>query len=358
MFQIEMLPAREGDALWIRYGRSDAPHQILIDGGRASTYNEIKQRLSALSEQQRVFELFVVTHVDRDHIEGALKLLEDPDLDLVFKEIWFNGYDHLHDDALEVFGALQGERLTAAILRRRDRWNTAFGGGPIKVRDDESLPTQTLAGGLKLTVLSPDTDKLANLIPQWKKECIEAGLKPGVEARVDEIDDLEMMGPLPDIEKLAHGAVDPDTTLPNGSSIALLAEFEGIRVLLAADAHLDRLSRSLRTLAEDGEPIALDAFKISHHGSSGNISKDLLELVRCRRYLISTSGAYFKHPKAEAMARLLKFGGPCKTLYFNYDSDYTQVWNSASLQTKYDFKTKYPTGENGTLVVCLQGCDA
>ena len=129
MFQIEMLPAREGDALWIRYGSPDAPHQILIDGGRASTYREIKQRLYGLSEQQRVFELFVITHVDRDHIEGALKLLEDPDLDLVFKEIWFNGYDHLNNVDLETFGALHGERLTTAILRRRDRWNAAFGGG-------------------------------------------------------------------------------------------------------------------------------------------------------------------------------------------------------------------------------------
>ena len=167
MFEIEMLPAREGDALWIRYGNPDALRQILIDGGRAGTYNEIKERVAQLPADQRKFELFVITHVDRDHIEGALKLLEDPDLDLAFGEIWFNGYDHLKGVELETFGAMQGERLTTAILRRKARWNTAFSGGAVKVDDVGDLPLRKLKGGMKLTILSPDTDKLTKLVPAW-----------------------------------------------------------------------------------------------------------------------------------------------------------------------------------------------
>lgn len=352
MFHIEMLPAREGDALWVRYGNEDAPHQILIDAGRAATYAEIKSRLADLPPGQREFELFVVTHIDRDHIEGALKLLEDQELDLSFKEVWFNGYDHLLDEKLETFGAQQGERLSTALLKRKEQWNTTFDGGAIKVNDDGSLPVVTLAGGMTLTVLSPDTDKLRKLEPKWVAECEAAGIQPGIEARMTEIEGLEILGGV-DVESLVEHALKPDNTLPNGSSIALLAEYDGVRVLLGADAHLDRLTESLQVLAPDGERLQLDAFKLPHHGSSGNVSEALLELIDCPRYLISTNGSYFKHPTREAIARLLKFGGANKTLYFNYDNGFTDIWKDTDLQQDYGYVAEYPPGSDGTLLVKL-----
>lgn len=354
MFDIEMLPAREGDCLWIRYGDADSPRQILIDGGRLGTYRDIKHRLVKLPESQREFELFVITHVDRDHIEGALALLEDPDLELTFKEVWFNGYDHLKGEELETFGALQGEKLTTALLLRKERWNASFNGGPVKIPDEGELPQIELAGGLTLTLLSPDTEKLAKLLPQWEKECEEAGLLPGIEARRSEVEGLETFGGLPDVEKLVAKPLKPDTTRPNGSSIALLAEYGGIRVLLGADAHIDRIVSSLQALVADGDRLRLDAFKLAHHGSSGNVSQELLELIECPRYLISTNGSYFMHPTVEAIARVLKFGGDEKTLYFNYDSDFTKVWKNDTLRAAYGYIPEHPTAEDGTLRVSLQ----
>ncbi|WP_313401238.1 hypothetical protein [Stenotrophomonas sp.] len=353
MFEIEMLPAREGDALWIRYGDADASYQILIDGGRAGTYQDIKDRLAKLPEDQRKFELFVITHVDRDHIEGALKLLEDPDLDLTFKEVWFNGYQHLRSDGLETFGAVQGERLTAALLRRKECWNTAFDGGAVKVGAKDELVTIEFAGGLELTVLSPDAEKLQKMIPLWEKECRAADLVPGIEARRAEIGRLESFGRLPNVEWLAARAFKPDKEAPNGSSIALLAEYCGKRVLLGGDAHVDRLAASVAALAGDGGTLALDAFKLPHHGASGNVSQHLLELIDCRRYLISTNGNYFQHPRAEAIARILKFGGPRKAIYFNYATDFTSVWSDAALQREYDYVAEYSEATDGTLVVIL-----
>lgn len=351
MFEIEMLPAREGDALWLRYGDPDAPRQILIDGGRAATYAEIKSRLADLPDDRRTFELFVITHVDRDHIEGALKLLEDDDLNLAFKEIWFNGYDHLLEVELETFGAVQGERLTTALLRRKERWNTAFNGGAVKVDASRNLPVITLDGGMTLTLLSPDAEKLAKLEPKWLEECEAAGILPGIEARRTEIEGLETFGGRPNVEALLGRPLKPDNTLPNGSSIALLAEYDGIRALLGADAHLDRLTASLRALRPDDGRLRLDAFKLPHHGSSGNVSEELLDLIECRRYLISTNSSYFQHPTAEAIARLLKFGGPDKTLYFNYDTDFTRLWDDTNLQQQFDYLTEYPPGSSGTLIV-------
>ena len=48
VFRIDMLPAREGDCLWIEYGDTARPRRILVDGGRQSTHAALKQRFSAL----------------------------------------------------------------------------------------------------------------------------------------------------------------------------------------------------------------------------------------------------------------------------------------------------------------------
>ena len=71
MFNIEMLPANEGDALWIEYGPDHGPvHRVLIDCGRKKAYREVRARLDAAAAQGREldFDLFVLTHVDADHI--------------------------------------------------------------------------------------------------------------------------------------------------------------------------------------------------------------------------------------------------------------------------------------------------
>jgi hypothetical protein len=53
--------------------------------------------------------------------------------------------------------------------------------------------------------------------------------------------------------------------MPNGTSIAILAEYHNRRVLLAADAHPERLTESLKSLAaEEGRSFPLDAFKLAH----------------------------------------------------------------------------------------------
>ena len=348
-----MLPAREGDCLWLRYGRPDRPQQVLVDGGRAATAKEVRERLSALTPEQRVFELFVITHIDRDHIEGVLSLLTDKTFR--FEDIWFNGYSHLDDsDDLEIFGAEQGERLSALLSKDDRPWNKAWGGRSVCISKKE-LPFATLPGGLKLTVLSPDRDKLQRLKPVWERECKKAGLVPGVESRPSEAlpAELESFGSI-NVEQLAASEFEEDTAQANGSSIALLAEYEGKKVLLTGDAHTDRLCESIKALRKESPRLKLDAFKISHHGSEHNLSQELLELIDCSCFLISTNGAYFKHPTATAMARLIKFSGRHSKVYFNYRTDYTSVWDNDAWRAKYGYSTLYPSqGSNGTLVISV-----
>src|ERR1700735_2728750 len=175
MFEIEMLPAREGDCLWLRYGDSKNIKQILIDGGRAATAKIVKKRLAALPLKAREFELLIITHVDRDHIEGILNIIEDPRSGVKFKDIWFNGYHHLHDGKIETFGPAQGERLSRALIKKRLPWNKRLRGNAVRVRGNR-IPKIRIAGGLTLSLLSPDAQKLKDLIPEWEKESKQAGL--------------------------------------------------------------------------------------------------------------------------------------------------------------------------------------
>jgi beta-lactamase superfamily II metal-dependent hydrolase len=339
--------------LAIAYGNRERPRRILVDGGRAATYSDIKQRFSRLPEEQRTFELLIVTHVDRDHIEGVVAMLADPAAPIRFKDVWFNSYDHLRDPQIETFGAVQGERLTTALLERRLPWNDAYGRKSVELRANS--PPVPVEGGLTLTLLSPDRPKLAALLPKWEEECRTAGLLPGVAAaRRPPPPGLERMGSI-DIDRLAEQPFEADRTVPNGTSIAVLVAYEGRRVLLAADAHPDRLIESLQALtAVEGRRPTLDAFKLPHHASRRNVSRELLESVSCPRYLISTNGSYSNHPDAVAVARTIKYGGDRPQLVFNYRSSETLIWDNPRWQDRHGYATTYPSpAKDGLMAVEL-----
>ena len=103
MFRIEMLPAGHGDSLLVAYGDPQAPHYVLIDGGPYYVYRNKKyvarktlsKRMTQLVADGGRLELLVITHVDADHIEGAVRLLANRTPDLKIEDVWFNGRKHL-----------------------------------------------------------------------------------------------------------------------------------------------------------------------------------------------------------------------------------------------------------------------
>jgi hypothetical protein len=354
MFRIEMLAAREGDCLWIEYGDPQDPHRVLIDGGRGRTDKEILKRIRATGQQQVHFELVIITHVDLDHIEGILRLLNTADRPLSVGDIWFNGWRHLDQSDLEGFGPVDGEMLTTILLDESLPWNKAFQRRAIVVPQDGPLPCHELEGGLKLTLLSPAPQQLLALKPVWEEVCRDAGLDPDRQAVREPVPPgTERMGPL-DIDELASSPFKPDRKEANGSSIAVLAEFAGKAALLAGDAHADMLLASLKRLpGQSGtDRVAVDAFKLPHHGSKANLSRELLDAIDCHRYLVSTSGARYKHPDPEAIARVVRYGGNQPELFFNYGSRYALLWDNPGWMDDHDYRAKYPE-VRGTIAVAL-----
>lgn len=355
ILELHVLPAGHGDCLWIEYGDTHHRHRVLIDGGTKGTYKHIRDRLAALPPAERALELLVVTHIDADHIAGVLELIDDEALGVQYGDIWFNGYRHLPAPVIQDFGAVQAERLTMALLGKNLPWNQAFGiHSAVSTADDEMPVTKTLAGGLELTVLSPTRKQLERLRPAWDQEVRKAGLDPQtVPEEPQELPaGIQPMGPL-NVDALADSEFNEDKAPANGSSIALLLRYRNKSILLAGDAYPSTLRQSLQTLGAPNQRLSVDVFKLPHHGSRNNLDQELLKALACRQFVVSTNGAYFRHPDREAIARIVKHGGADAQLAFNYRTKHNDIWDTAKLKNKHRYGTMYGDGKNPLVVPVL-----
>jgi glyoxylase-like metal-dependent hydrolase (beta-lactamase superfamily II) len=103
MFDVYVLPAHRGDAL-------DRIRTVVVDGGITKTGREALRAMIDARQKPLNFELLVITHIDLDHIEGIIEILQDLPPDISFKEICFNGWDQLKLVGLELFGVKKVSR--------------------------------------------------------------------------------------------------------------------------------------------------------------------------------------------------------------------------------------------------------
>ncbi len=352
MFAIELLPAEYGDAILIEYGTRGRTRRILIDGGTPQSFEALRTRILSIPQSDREFELLVVTHIDSDHIGGVIPLLEWADEgSLDFREVWFNGYNHLVGAAEgdDILGGVQGEILSARLRKEyATKWNTSFDRKAVGLPSTGAPLSVSLEGGMELVVLGPSLERMRNLAPKWDAECQRAGLLPGAETQPpDEGDVLGDDEEEDDIDELARSAFSSDRALPNGSSITFLARYEGKSALFLADAFPKDVLDALRRISEVNLPLAVDAVKVSHHGSKANTSPKLLDVLRSPKWLFSSNGDQHSHPHATAIARVLKSGQAQPQLIFNYRSEQTERWDDRELQDAHNFTCKF--GKGGTV---------
>lgn len=301
-FQLEALYAQEGDCLLLHHGTADDPRHVLIDGGVAATFAEsLRPRLDQLRKERALgegeslpIELLVVTHIDRDHLDGIVKLAEHleelrEDRPWDIAGLWYNSFDGVvgDDRSAKVAGFSSSGppavRAFVASVAEGQRMRALAGKLCISVNQPgaqfpDGLVMRPSAGpetvdfdDLKLTVLSPDAVALAALERDW--DAYLAANPPG-----------KAQG--------GAAAVGQDRTVPNLSSIVLLAEAEGHRILLTGDANTDEILAGLAAagLLAGGAPCEVDVLKIPHHGSIRNSKKALYQQVRARHYVISANG--------------------------------------------------------------------
>lgn len=74
---IKCFPADYGDCILVTICNATEKYNILIDCGFTNTYNMyVKNEL----ENLKALDLLVLTHIDIDHIQGAIELFNDKEL--------------------------------------------------------------------------------------------------------------------------------------------------------------------------------------------------------------------------------------------------------------------------------------
>lgn len=350
-----MFPAKDGDCLLLQFG--NPMRSVLVDAGRSSGYDAMGPLLAEAGNFDSI-DLLVITHIDSDHIGGALKLAQDIEMASKVRGVWFNNYTHLctalQRIGIEVHGAAQGERLSQAISEAGWGLNSGFEQSVVSTSINNLI--QIPLHGATLTLMSPTDKKLALLQPIWQIEVEKAGLADTEEVEDSRPIDIEVFGdPELSVEELAALPEVPDRAIANGSSIAFLMEFEGKKVLCASDAHAELIEAAINELRGDQAKLAVDLLKVSHHGSRSNTTRALLEMLDCRHFAFSTDGSRHKHPDKETIARILEYccPGEPKTFYFNYRQPSTNYWADKELMADNNYQCVFSSNVNGYLAIEL-----
>ena len=351
-----VLPAHNGDALLLQYpGEDDTLHHIWIDGGLAKTYREYtREIIRQIRDFGSQLDLMVVTHIDQDHIGGVLAFLEDPEIEnSLIRNFWFNSsvlisqyFKSPHHPEREIPLASsashsssrsigQGMKLEE-MLSQSDMWH-----------DQPILGMQAYElQGAQITVLSPDTAGLKRLHRKWEVEDSQMS-----RSLLWEENDYEEA-----LETLIENKEEEDDSIANGSSIGFLFEFEGKSLLLLGDAKPSVVAHSLQELGyTPRKPMKVDYVKLSHHCSKKSISTELLSLIQCRNFIISTDGSRYGLPHKEALARILlhpnrKAKYPIR-FFFNHNNDVLRSIFTEGEKQKYNFQCIYPgIDEQGLLI--------
>jgi hypothetical protein len=321
---------------------------MLVDGGPPETAGALATKVEALDRP--IIDVVVVSHVDSDHIGGALALLERDDI--AVGDVWFNGFAQLPEEGEALTRSVrEGEdlvKLLTGITRAHPLpWNRAVDGKALATPADRTTREIHVDDGPRITLLSPTPKRLVALRRVW-----EQALERVRRGEPEEVEPTAPPEPLTDLHALAESETATDTSTPNGSSIAFLLEHRGASCLLGADAFPTVLGGALWALANarGGTPVEVDVVKLPHHGSQKNVGAKLLSLVSSTNYVVSTNGAHFGHPDDVALARAVVAGGHGTTLWFNYPpTAKTQRWGDPDLQERYGFTTRFANGGGARL---------
>lgn len=309
---IDVLQALTGDSIFLTHTGEDSgkKHFILIDGGMPNTFkNSIKKMIQDIDCLDYVF----ITHIDRDHIGGILKLLESSYKEKI-KNIFFNSGKIIKIQNSTLVSENDGKELIKYINDSTK----------IKTNNEEiTIKSSFNINGLKISFLSPTHKALDYFNKNYSIGSIKEEALISDNSQIESHLKLEELSKIEFYEKSLKG--DP----ANGASLAMLLEYNDKKILLLGDAKDSVLIETLEGLGyknENGKRLMVDYLKLSHHGSKFHTSNKFLSLIECENFIISTNGSgNSKHPSIETIARIL-----CHQnrkieqkiyFYFNYSKD-------------------------------------
>ncbi|MGP4717576.1 ComEC/Rec2 family competence protein [Psychrobacter sp. T6-6] len=320
---IRLLEASHGDSILVSHSSEVSTFNLLIDGGPAKAFGvgpgrrrpgPLRIALDEIKEKGQCVDLVILTHIDSDHIKGLIEAFKTEGyLSDLTKRVWLNASRNISDYLNEA------EISENAIpFSTWDTPETSVSEGKTfeQILDDldcwrrEVIVAEEviIEGPFKFTILSPTDKHLRRLHYIWPAEPFSpytAGEKNDYDQSVSDL--------------LKNDAFAKDISRTNGSSIAFILEVEQKKFLFLGDSHACTIVETLEKLGYTKEnKLAVDYVKLSHHGSHCNTSVEMLDLIECRSYLISTDGTKHGHPHKRTLARILNAHSD-NIIYFNYE---------------------------------------
>jgi len=339
--KITFLPVANGDGILLTFN----DYNILIDGGFSNTYNILKQHL--ITNQIKTIDLAILTHSDSDHIGGIISLIKDSNFHI--KNLWFNSYDKLSqifnngykDNSKDISVGNESNEISFAKAKKLSELLDEQKKDYESIYIDKFENSKYYMGELAFTFLSPSKSKLLDLYENWSIEDQKIARKESSALAKDK----------KTIEEYASfvGECKADNSVQNGSSIAFVLTYKENNYLFLADAHMDIVVDTLKSLGFNQQnKLYVDFIKLSHHGSNANICQDFLDIVETKKYIISTNGKSHNHPDMETLCFLIvdaKAKGKEIELIFNYPShvykDEKSILKEESNQRYYRYILKF-----------------
>jgi beta-lactamase superfamily II metal-dependent hydrolase len=355
--KIKFYQAECGDAARIKFlGKDDKYHNILIDAGFERTFrfvlgDEIRQ----VEKDEEVIDLWILTHIHDDHIGGVIKYI-----DLINTGEFKDVVDKWHYN-IPRFYSISNRDLSVKISSPKSISQGDAIYEYLKLNEKVSKIDITSEldaidlSGMKLTILSPSVEKLNKLREKYPfgsvNELEKSELTAISEAKAPKLNDYKIKLIDFDIKDFTE-----DKSIENGSSISLITEYNGKKILWLADSHPSDVITTLQRLGYSTEnQFECEWVKVSHHGSIGNNSNELYSMIKCNNYLFSANSEN-KHnlPFKECVARILRNENRdmniTHNLFFTYDNttimsifkiDGEEVLNDLNFKVNFLSDSKY-----------------
>lgn len=304
--KLHVVQAEYGDCLILESNTGKNSTTVLIDGGPYQTFEKhLKPSLQKLPIKGKL-DLVVLSHIDNDHIIGLLDLLDEikAQRDNGTKELvkvsklWHNSFNDLLQANGDPSTLLKNSFITMNFRSKGDQKKiessimTIIMKGFKQARDLTSLakslkipinpgfdkmvlvedrPKSIKINDITFHILGPTKNNLDKLSKEWKHWLNEKKLNESLEFGL-----LQLL----------------DKSIPNLSSIVLLAEAKNRKILFTGDGSGDDIINILSRegmLDKQGK-YHVDVLKVPHHGSDRNVSREFFNTINAGYYVISANG--------------------------------------------------------------------
>jgi beta-lactamase superfamily II metal-dependent hydrolase len=368
-YEVDFLPVgdgkRSGDAIALRFGNLAGPRREqqvwIIDGGTRESGKALVEHVKKHYGTDRV-DVVVSTHPDSDHASGLSVVLDEMTVELLLMHqpwkhnkkiqhfldyaryldyLLSSDYEHFKQYEIEkqVLQSLQDARQLEEIANKKSiRIIEPFSGNGFM---------QPLSS-CKVYVLSPSIEFYEELLPKFRSMA-------GVEQKSSVVSMYELLqGKAKETaraletwfrETLADPKPDA-TSAENNSSVVLLFELDGQRLLFTADAGVPALTEAANRAYTLGIDLKTVRFiQVPHHGSKRNVGPTILnrilgpingyEFYDKTAYISASKGGQPEHPAKKVVNAFKRRGANVfatqgKGLwYYSNDAPQREGWSAA-----------------------------